>query len=321
MFSPSRRPINFLWLSFFVSLACFYGSAGRASEAECWTHAGLTSDIVVSLAANSDVRFCDLYYYLKATTPDARRSQTLARPGAIYQAADNLTVINALATQEQASSKLDPDFLTWQAEDFITRKRMNVRLTELLESRIAHVNVEVLAQEYYQANPKEFLTPASVSVDHILIKAERRGYSEALREIEKIQNLLSQGRDFRDLAADYSEDQSSEMNRGFLGIIRPGQTYPTFEEAAYGLTYPGEVSDPVFSIFGIHLIRLNELIPAEKIPYDQVAGKLKKKVSEKLRADLREQIFNEQREVLSMELAIPEPELFELFQRAFSAEP
>ena len=321
MFSPSRRPINFLWLSFFVSLACFYGSAGRASEEECWRLAGLTSNVVVSLTAQNEVRFCDLYYYLKSTTPEERRIQALVRPGAIYQAANNLAVIDALAKQEQASSKLDPDFLTWQADDFITRKRMNVKLAELLESRISQVNVEVLAQEYYQANPEEFVTPASVSVDHILIKSERRGYSEALREIERIQNLLGQGRDFRDLAAEYSEDQSSEMNRGFLGIIRPGQTYPTFEEAAYGLTYPGEVSDPVFSIFGIHLIRLNELIPAETIPYDQVAGKLKKKVSEKLRAELREQIFNEQREVLSMELAIPEPELFELFQRAFSAGP
>ena len=57
------------------------------------------------------------------------------------------------------------------------------------------------------------------------------------------------------------------------GVVR-GQTVPPFEEAAFALRMPGELSEPVVSQFGVHLIQLVEYRPAEQLTYEQVAKRI-----------------------------------------------
>ena len=299
-------------------LVLLTAQSGLVNAESCWERAGLSDNVVVSRTTDDVVRFCDLYFYLESTTPPGGRNRALARPGAIHQAAENMAVINAMARIEEADSELDPEILAWRAQDSITRKRMNARLAKLVNERVANLDLELLAREYYAANAEEFKQPASVSVHHILIKAEGRGYSAALREIERIQLLLEEGADFSDLAVQYSEDDSVETNKGRLGVINPGQTYPTFEEAAFALSEPGQISQPVFTVFGIHLIKLDSLVPEETIPFERVSSRLKTKLLDKSKAEIRDQVFNEQREKLQMELVTDESQLYELYGRAFS---
>jgi parvulin-like peptidyl-prolyl isomerase len=80
---------------------------------------------------------------------------------------------------------------------------------------------------------------------------------EAARaEAERIRQLVLGGEDFGELAAQYSVDPGSKDNGGDLGWFRRGTMVPTFDEAVFNLAV-NEVSEPVESPFGFHIIRLD----------------------------------------------------------------
>lgn len=93
---------------------------------------------------------------------------------------------------------------------------------------------------------------------HILIKtSELLSASEALRRVEQLRERIAQGADFAEMARAHSEDIGSAANGGSLGWVNPSQTVPEFEKAMNALK-PGDLSAPVRSPFGIHLIQVLE---------------------------------------------------------------
>lgn len=93
---------------------------------------------------------------------------------------------------------------------------------------------------------------------HILIKSsELISPSEALRRAEQLRERIAQGADFAEIARAHSEDIGSAASGGNLGWINPGQTVPEFEKAMNALK-PGELSMPIRSPFGIHIIQVQE---------------------------------------------------------------
>ncbi|MHB0776368.1 peptidylprolyl isomerase [Halomonas sp. WWR20] len=93
---------------------------------------------------------------------------------------------------------------------------------------------------------------------HILIETNpSRDDEQALALAEQIRQRLQSGEDFATLAQQYSDDKGSALNGGDLGWVRPGQTVPAFEEAMNTLEI-GQVSSPVHSRFGYHLIEVLE---------------------------------------------------------------
>jgi peptidyl-prolyl cis-trans isomerase SurA len=104
----------------------------------------------------------------------------------------------------------------------------------------------------------EALRVTQTRVRHILIKTgELVSPSEALRRIEQLRERIVNGVDFAETARAHSEDVGSAANGGDLGWTNPGQTVPEFEKAMNALK-PGELSAPVKSPFGVHLIQVRE---------------------------------------------------------------
>lgn len=93
---------------------------------------------------------------------------------------------------------------------------------------------------------------------HILIKTgELVSLSEAKRRIEQLRERIVNGADFAETARAHSEDVGSAANGGDLSWMNPGQTVPDFEKAMNALK-PGELSAPVKSPFGVHIIQVQE---------------------------------------------------------------
>ena len=93
---------------------------------------------------------------------------------------------------------------------------------------------------------------------HILIKtSELVTLAEAQRRAEQLRERLTQGADFAEIARAHSEDIGSAASGGSLGWVNPGQTVPEFEKTMNALK-PGELSAPVKSPFGVHLIQVLE---------------------------------------------------------------
>lgn len=93
---------------------------------------------------------------------------------------------------------------------------------------------------------------------HILIAVTpERSEDDARMLAEKVRQRIVQGADFAAVAREVSDDDGSALNGGELGWLRPGQTVPAFEDAMKTLAVD-ELSEPVRSQFGFHLIDVEE---------------------------------------------------------------
>ena len=104
----------------------------------------------------------------------------------------------------------------------------------------------------------EALKVTQTRARHILIKTgELVSLNEAQRRIEQLRERIVNGANFAETARAHSEDVGSAANGGDLGWMNPGQTVPEFEKAMNALK-PGDLSVPVKSPFGVHLIQVQE---------------------------------------------------------------
>lgn len=94
---------------------------------------------------------------------------------------------------------------------------------------------------------------------HILLKVDiSRTEEEAFKEIQALRERIMNGESFGELAAEYSEDESNAIFGGDLDFAGRGRFVPEFEDVLFSLEV-GEVSEPVATQFGVHLIKLNEI--------------------------------------------------------------
>lgn len=129
------------------------------------------------------------------------------------------------------------------------------------------------ARAWYDDHPDLYHSPERVRARHILLRVEEDAPPERLAEVQgratEVLERLKAGEDFDQVAQQVSEDPGTQERGGDLGFFRRGQMAPAFEEAAFGLL-PGELSKPVRTPFGLHLIRVEERKPAEDRSFDEV---------------------------------------------------
>ncbi len=114
----------------------------------------------------------------------------------------------------------------------------------------------VLEQQMNQSSDQSFVEETRAR--HILIELNpTRNEEQARTRAQEVRQRLQQGADFASLAREYSDDRGSALNGGELGWVRPGQTVPAFEDAMQSLS-EGQVSEPVRSQFGYHVIEVEE---------------------------------------------------------------
>ncbi len=129
---------------------------------------------------------------------------------------------------------------------------------------------EARARELYVIDRAKFETPEQVSATHILFDPKKRGADEAKRQAQEARAKIAAGADMRKLARETSDDPSSSVNDGALGWFVRKDMDPAFADAAFALKNTGDLSQPVESKFGWHVIRLDGRRPAGIKPYDEV---------------------------------------------------
>ncbi len=130
-------------------------------------------------------------------------------------------------------------------------------------------------RKLYQATPDKFRQPERVKVRHILIKSAQGGdANKALATANDVLKQLKAGGDFAALAKKYSDDPGSKEQGGDLGYVVRGQTVKEFEASAFSLQ-PNEISNPVKTEFGYHIIQTLEHQQPRMQPFEEVREQLK----------------------------------------------
>ena len=144
---------------------------------------------------------------------------------------------------------------------------------------------EETLRRFYENNRRRFVTPPLYEADHILIAARRddsNAFGAAREKAASIAALLVTEPDrFETLARDFSDCPSGALG-GNLGQIGLGDTTAEFEAALAALT-PGEISPPVETRYGVHLIRLVRRIDSRPLPFEAVRGRIEAYLNEHVR--------------------------------------
>lgn len=204
--------------------------------------------------------------------PEATRKAVLSQPEAIGQIANNLLVRRVLANEAQRDG-LDKDTLV-AASLAVARDRAlsDARLASLDQQNTpSEAALDAYARNVYQANVAKFEKPAQTRARHILLA---NSGPDSLQKAKDILAQLRAGASFEELAKSHSTDTGSAARGGDLGFFGPGKMVRPFEDAVNSLAKPGDLSEPIESQFGYHIIRLDERREKAIQPFAEVRAQL-----------------------------------------------
>jgi peptidyl-prolyl cis-trans isomerase D len=151
-------------------------------------------------------------------------------------------------------------------------------------------------RKQYDAGAETYKHPAQIHARHILLmvppSAPQEAADKTLAELKGIQAQLKKGAGFDALAKKYSQDPGSAQKGGELPWFAQGAMVKPFEDAAMALK-PGQVSEPVRTQFGWHLIKLEGTRPAGKVPFEEAAPEIRKRLAEERASEKINEILDQ----------------------------
>jgi len=146
---------------------------------------------------------------------------------------------------------------------------LNLYVNKLLEPKIKITENEM--KNYFEENKDDFKQEEQVKASHILVDDE-----ETAKEIKQ---KLDNGEDFAELAKKYSTDTTTKDKGGDLGYFTKGKMEKEFENAAFSLKV-GEISNPVKTQYGYHIIKVVDKKEGKEANYEESKEEIKEKLFE-----------------------------------------
>lgn len=132
-------------------------------------------------------------------------------------------------------------------DDLLSDMETYVKIEKLIGPDIQVAEEEI--ESYFEENKDSLAQPAQVEASHILAATKE--------EADEVAAKLADGNDFAELAKEYSTDTATAQNGGALGFFGTGEMAAEFEETAFAMEVD-EISDPVETDFGFHIIQVTD---------------------------------------------------------------
>lgn len=223
-----------------------------------------------------------------AKIPEKDRSDFLRNEERLKNILGDLALTSQLvaAAREAEFDKGEVKYRMQYAADLLLG---NAWLEHYVES-YPDADYHALAMEYYILNKGSFMTEPRRDVSQILVSSEERTVEEAKTLAQTyLDQLILTPEEFDKMALQHSEDPSVTSNKGHFKDVGPGKMVKPFEDAAFALEKPGDISGLVQSSFGFHIIRLDKIDPIRQRSFEEVQKPLetvqKNKHIERLRYD------------------------------------
>jgi peptidyl-prolyl cis-trans isomerase C len=284
----SSRPFRFLsgWLPALTAAAIF------ALTGPLTTTAQAQADPVVAKVNGTEIKESDL----KAAEEDIGAQLPSMAPDAKK---DYLTtyVADMILVSKAAEAKKLGDTDDFKRKMALARTKL--LMEALLQNEAKSAVTDEAMKKVYADAIKDVGNEQEVSARHILVESED--------EAKTVAADLKKGGDFAAIAKEKSKDPGSKDSGGDLGFFTKDQMVPEFAEAAFKLD-KGQVSDPVKSQFGWHVIRVDDKRAKQPPSFDQVKEQIENYVQRKAQAELIQKLRAEAKiEKLGAKPADPAP--------------
>ncbi len=137
---------------------------------------------------------------------------------------------------------------------------------------------------FYDNGKKNFRREELVQVSQILLSLHKGDNAQTIQETldraNALRDQLIQGADFAKLAQQYSQSREANESNGSLGFIKKGYMPLSFENVAFSLK-EGEISQPILTPFGYHIIKVTEKLPERTAPFEEVKEFIRKYLQER----------------------------------------
>ncbi|MCD8501703.1 MAG: peptidylprolyl isomerase [Bacillaceae bacterium] len=205
--------------------------------------------------------------------------------------------------EQQMGIETEEDFYSFLAHNGISDSEVFRKMLkqQIVVQEYAIKDIEVSEEEVEAEYNSLFGNVQEVQASHILV--------DDLETAELIKEKLDAGADFAELAIEYSKDPGSGQKGGELGFFPRGQMVPAFEEVAFSLSV-GEISDPVESQFGYHIIFVTD-----QVVYDKTFEEAEEEIRTNLQLNQAEQfhvVLNEMKE--EVKIKIKDQQFKDLFE-------
>lgn len=172
------------------------------------------------------------------------------------------TLIEAYGGEEAFNAQLQQAGLT--KEDLEVDVKTNLQIEKLLEPTIKITDKEM--QTFFDENKETFVKAKQVKASHILVEDEATA-----KEVKK---KIDDGGDFAELVKEYSTDPGTVEAGGDLGFFGEGSMVPEFEAAAFSMEVD-EISEPVKTTHGYHIIKVTDKQEAVEANFDDSKEQIK----------------------------------------------
>lgn len=187
-----------------------------------------------------------------------------------------------LAGQIEEQKLLPAEQVEAEVAEFRKQMLIGRYFEEFLKERVTDEAV----RNYYATNPDQFQAK-KIHVAHILVRTNP-GLSETERQAlltkaSAIYTKANSQEDFTALAKEYSEDQLSAQHGGDLGWLQEGAIDPAFSTRIFAMK-AGELSEPIVTPFGFHIVKVLEGPQVIKQPFESVAGDIRYRLRQEAKA-------------------------------------
>jgi peptidyl-prolyl cis-trans isomerase C len=268
--------------AFLPALPALAQDAAPAAATAPATAATQSDDPVLATVNGTPIRRSDVTAAAAELAPNL--PQQIQGPARDEYVLGFLIDLNAMAQAAEAEKLYETEAFKREMEFIRKRVLMQAILTKATKAALT----DEAMQKTYQEAVAQQKPEKEVRARHILFRADpndKEAQAAAEKKAQDVEAQLKKGADFAKLATELTEDPSGKADGGDLGFFTKEQMVPEFAEVAFELK-PGEVSKPVKTQFGWHVIKLEETRERPVPTFEEVKPQIEQFVAQKAQAEV-----------------------------------
>ena len=273
------------------------------------SHVYANPEVLVE-APGIEVTTADLAFYL-SMGPPADSGSKWGSKSRVNQAISDLYTLKVLAGDAMDAGLVSPEEAEWFAEYELSMLKVRRLLNDKVSAAMVDTDWEAEAREAYLASKESYTTPETVTVRTLFLSVDCRSEDAALALAAELTHADMTFAEFEAVVTEHTEDQSAKLKAGLMVDVAKGETVAPFEQAAFALTVPGSVSDPLVSEYGVHVVQLIDRVPSRRQSFSEV--------KEQIIAELKPIRYEQYRSNIQDEARTREPEGFRINEAALQA--